>query len=253
MASVDQAQGASESTGEELAFYDDVSRLAESLWNKSKGMVGLNTDPRMFSNALFRRLWSNHRGYTLLWKDRFTLESDILLRSALEAAICIAALVQLREEFVLLMRRDAAHTVLGQIKLNRDNGSLEAVAEGEATVRLLQSGLPLGVKPAKLVWSDLAKAGSASHLYDWHRRLSGLSSHVTGVSILTAFGGDGMDEKQAELKGLQRRLHLIQMAAATLHGSQNHATMHGFNEDYDISLELFGRLDALSFNLPGVT
>lgn len=60
-----------EPTQDELALYDDVSHLAASLWKKSGDMEGLNTDPKMFSNSLFKRLWSNHRGYTLLWNGNF--------------------------------------------------------------------------------------------------------------------------------------------------------------------------------------
>jgi hypothetical protein len=35
---------------------------------------------------LFKRLWSNHRGYAVLWNNRLQTESDIILRSGIEAS-----------------------------------------------------------------------------------------------------------------------------------------------------------------------
>lgn len=248
----DEASKEIEPTKDEVALYDDIARLAKSLWDKSDGMEGLNTDPKMFSNSLFKRLWTNHQGYTLLWKEHYRLESDILLRSALETAICLSALVVLRADFVLLMKRDAAHTLTGQIKIYRDNNATDMVRNSEAVLRLLLKGLPEGVKAAKLDWKELAEIGSAQSLYEWHRRLSGVSSHVTGLSVMDGFGGERLDEKQRELRRLQRKMHLMQMAAATLQGSQHHATMLDATEEHERSRELTDRMNALSWDWPGV-
>jgi hypothetical protein len=151
-----------EPTSEELAIFDDISRLGASLWEKSLDVVGLNTDPKMFSVMLFKRLWSNHRGYTILWNNALHLEADILLRCGLEAAICIAANFKLRDGFVGLVRQDAASTVAGQIKLHRDNSDVEMVREGEAMLREMQAHLPPGTKAARLDWKSLAEQGGAS-------------------------------------------------------------------------------------------
>lgn len=248
----DEARKEIEPTKDECALYDDIAHLAKSLWDKSKGMEGLNTDPKMFSNSLFKRLWTNHQGYTLLWKEHYRLESDILLRSALETAICISALVIMRDDFVVLMKRDAAHTLTGQIKIYRDNDATDMVRDSEAVLRLLLKGLPEGVKPAKLDWKELAEIGSVQSLYEWHRRLSGVSSHVTGLSIMDGFGGEGLDEKQRDLRQLQRKMHLMQMAAAALQGSQHHATMLDATEEYERSRELTDRMNAVSWDWPGV-
>ena len=212
-------------TDDELAFFDDISRLGASLWAKSLEVEGLNTDPKMFSVMLFKRLWSNHRGYTVHWNKALTLESDIILRSGIEAAICIAANFKLRDDFVRLIRQDAIFTLQGQIKLHRDDGDGEMVRQGEAVLRDLLARLPAGAKSAKLDWKRLAEQGCVPELYAWHRMLSGISSHVTGLSVLDGVTGDRTEEMQKELRGLTRKMHLMKMAGATLQGAMLHAGM----------------------------
>jgi hypothetical protein len=226
--------------------------LGAALWARSLEVVGLNTDPKMFSVMLFKRLWSNHRGYTVLWNSGLTLESDIILRSGVEAAICIAANFKMRDDFVRLMRQDAAFTVQRQIRLHRDNGDGDMVREGEAVLRDLQSRFPAGTKAAKLDWRSLAEQGGVSQLYGWHRMLSGVSSHVTGLSILRGVTNAGTAEMQSELRGLTRKMHLMMMAGATLQGSMLHAGMIGDEPKVQEALSLIGRLDGLSMSWPGV-
>lgn len=214
-------------TDEELSIYNEISALGASLWDASLEVVGLNTDPKMFSIMLFKRLWSNHRGYTLLHNNSLFLEADIVLRSGLEAAICIAANFHLRDAFVVLMRRDVAFTLQGQIKVHREGGATDLVRDGEARLRELQASLPPGTKPAKLDWSALAQQGHVQRLYGFHRTLSGVSSHVTGMSVLNGVvdaDGGGMDE-QARYRSLSKKAHLMMMAGATLQGAHMHAQM----------------------------
>lgn len=239
-------------SSEERALFDDISHLANGLWERSTVISGLTTDPRMFSIMLFKRLWSNHRGYTHLWVNNFRLESDIILRSALEAAICLAANLHLREKFVLLMKRDAAFTLQGQIKSHRDAGDTDMVCGTEEALRPLLAGLPDGIKAAKLDWKALAAIGKVPMLYNWHRMLSGVSSHVTGLSILTGVGGEGFDDRQEELKNLTRKMHLMMMAGATLQGCMCHAGMIDSQKDLEAALALTDRMNALSWKWPGV-
>jgi hypothetical protein len=237
---------------EERALFDDISHLASGLWEKSTVIEGLTIDPKMFSIMLFKRLWSNHRGFTNLWVDCFRLESDIVLRSALEAAICLSANLYLREEFVLLMKRDAAFTLQRQIKSHREAGDTEMIRGTEEALQPLLAGLRHGIKAAKLDWKTLAAIGKAPMLYNWHRMLSGVSSHVTGLSILTGIGGEGFDEKQEELKNLTRKMHLMMMAGTTLQGSMCHAGMIGAHKELEVALALTDRMNALSWKWPGV-
>jgi len=216
-----------EITSEELEIYDEISRLADALWKESVKLEALNRDPKLFSIMLFKRLCSNHRGYTVLHNNNFFLEADIILRSGLESAICIAANFQLRDDFVTLMKSDAAHTILGQIKLHREAGAKDLVKDGEATLRFLKAKLPEGMKPNRLNWKTLAQQGKVPQLYEFHRMLSGVSSHVTGMSVLKGIiGADGSGEDaQDELRRISKRMHLMMMAGATLHGSMLHAAM----------------------------
>lgn len=239
-------------TSDELALYDDISKLAERLWGKTVGIRGFNTDPKMYSCVLFKRLWSNHRGYTLLWKNNFRLESDIILRSALEAAICLSALAELKEEFVLLMKQDAAYTITGQIKIFRDNNEVDLVRGYEEELRRLQNGLPAGAKAIKLDWKQLAASGNVPRLYDWHRDLSGVSSHVTGISVLDGFGGEGLNETQQEIRKLHRKMRLMMMAGATLQGSMRHAAMIMDESEVEAALVLINRMNSVSEAWSGV-
>ena len=239
-------------TADELAIFDDISQLGKSLWAKSLEVEGLNTDPKMLSVMLFKRLWSNHRGYTVLWNNALTVESDIVLRSGIEAAICIAANHKLRDDFVLLVRQDAAFTLQGQIKLHRDDGDREMVRHGEAVLRDLLARLPAETKGAKLDWRSLAEQGGVPELYAWHRMLSGVSSHVTGLSLLEGVTGDGMEETGRELRGLTRKMHLMMMAAAMLQGAMLHAGMIEDEVHVRAALSITIRMGKLSLDWPGV-
>ncbi len=212
----------------------------------------MNTDPKMFSAVLFKRLRDHQQGFSLLWKNRFQLEADIILRSALEAAICISALSRIQGEFVTLMRRDSIFTLLAQIKMYREADETKMVGDAEKMVRLLQKGLPEGVKGAKLDFKALAETGEAPVLYTWHRMLSGVSSHVTGLSILFDIGGDGMGERQEWLRKHNRKMHLMMMAGATIHGTIFHAINIEQHDIYDNAIGLANRLSELSREWPGV-
>lgn len=238
-------------TQAELALVNEATALASELWEKSKLVSGLTTDPKMFSVMLFRRLWSNHRGYVLLWNNRLQLESDIILRSGIEASICLAANDTLREEFVALMHGDTIATLKGQIKLHRDEGETDLVRDGEGTLRDMQARHPTGVEAVRLNWEALAKAGGVAQLYGWYRMLSGLSSHVTGASVLTGVTSADGREPRLELQRLQRRMHLMMMLGATLQGSMRHAGMIEDREAVESSLSLLTRLDEMSKSWPG--
>jgi len=240
------------STSEEFEVYDEISRLAGSLWEESLKVEGLGRDPKMFSIMLFKRLWSNHRGYTLMHNNNFFLEADIILRSGLEAAICIAANFQLRDDFVDLMKSDAAHTILGHIKVHREAGATDLVKDGEATLRSLKANLPEGTKPKRLNWKTLAHQGKVPQLYDFHRMLSGVSSHVTGMSVLKGtIGVDGSGEDaQDELRKLSKRMHLMMMAGATLQGSMLHAAIINKEAHSKDAISLLDKLNIISMDWP---
>jgi hypothetical protein len=201
---------------------------------------------------LYRRLWSNHRGFALLWNKGLQLEADIILRSGLEVAICLAANFRKPELFGSLLRSDAASTLQGQIKIHRADGDTEMVKDSEALLRRMQSGFDPGARPAKLDWKSLAGHGDVPRLYDWHKTLSGVSSHVTGLSVLRNVTHEGVALMQEELAGLTRKMHLMMMAAATLQGSTFHAGMVEHHALVEASLALAERMDVVSYEWPGV-
>ena len=168
-----------ETTKEEQSLFNDITAHAASLWDKSRNKTGRSDDPKMFSIMLFKRLWSNHRGYIILWNTNLPTESDIILRSGIEASICLAANYELRDKFVQLMHGDAIFTLKGQIKMWRDEGSLDMVSNCEAVLRDVQSRFTGEAKAARLDWKSLAEKGKVPNLYGWHRMLSGLSSHTS--------------------------------------------------------------------------
>ncbi|MGQ2990225.1 hypothetical protein [Brevundimonas sp.] len=230
-------------TPEDKALYADISSLASRLWTASAAVEGWNTDPKMFSVMLFRRLWGNHRGYTVLFEAGLAVESDIMLRSGVETSICIAANHHLRDGFVLLMKQDAAQTLAGQIKQHRDNNDTDLVREAEAILRSILASLPDGVKAAKLDWKDLAAKGQVPALYSIHRQLSGVSAHVTGISLLPGVDFVGDETPHDHFRMLTKQSQPMWMMAATLHGALIHA---GMIEQLDLLAEavvLAGRLN----------
>lgn len=131
---------------------------------------------------------------------------------------------------------------------------MELVKEGEATLRMLQSTLPNEDKPSKLNWKMLADTGGFPQLYGYHRYLSGVSSHVTGLSILKrVIDADGTDDKQQKLRSLEKKMHLMMMAGATLQGSLVHAGMIDHLPSADAALSLTHKLAHLSHLWPWVS
>jgi hypothetical protein len=240
-----------EPTADELALFDDISALAVALWGNSVGITGRNDDPKMFSIMLFKRLWSNHRGYAVLWNARLQTESDIILRSGIEGSICLVANYVLREDFVRLMLGDAIFTLKGQIKMYRDQGSVAMVQKSEAVLRSLLKRLGDDTKPARLDWKGLAEAGGVPRLYAQHRQLSGLSSHVTGASILTGVAPADRPNPAANLRPMQRKIHLMMMAGASLQGMWRHAEMIADEQGAEDAVALLSRLANLSWDWPG--
>jgi hypothetical protein len=221
------ANGVTALSAEDLAIVDDVSRLGAALWAASLEVLALNTDPKSFSVMLFRRLWSNHRGFIVLWKNHLQTEADIVLRAGLEAAICIAANSALRDDFVRQAKEDVVATLKGQIKMFRAIGATELVRAAEGQLRELLATLAPDSNPQKFDWPALAVAGGVPKLYHFHRALSGMSSHVTGLSLLQGVVGAKFEgkEQQDELRDLTRTAHLMVMTSATLTGCRLHAGM----------------------------
>lgn len=235
-------------TDQELAISVEISGLGESLWAKSEKVTGLFSDREMLSVLMYRRLWSNHRAFVQLWRNALATEADIILLSGLEAAISIAANRQLGSHFGTLVLQNAAFTVLGQIDMHRENDDPRRAAEDEEILRGITAGLPEGVKPAKIDFRALAREGGVPRLYEWHRQLSSVSSHVTGVSIIYGVADETEQARkmQARWHELSNKMRPMMMCSATLTGSLHHAEVIGSAGHLEAARELTERMDKIS-------
>jgi hypothetical protein len=238
-------------THDETVLFDDISSLTERVWDQSKEIAGTIADPKFISVVLFRRLRSNHRAYAVLWRNGYPMEGEIIVRAAIETAICIAANSKMGDEFPRLMRRDAAATLQGQIKLYREADNAEMTKSSEAALRYLQAGFAEGERAVKLDWKSLAEAGGQPQLYNFHKMLSGVSAHVTGLSLIRGVGDAETEEMQATLSGMSERNYFNMMAGATLHGALILSGMIGDACCEQEALALMKRMDALSITWPG--
>lgn len=86
-------------TPDETALFDEISHLTDAIWERSKDVAGTMADPKLVSVILFRRLRGNHRGYAALWNSKCYIEGEIIVRAAVETAICLAANSKMGDEF----------------------------------------------------------------------------------------------------------------------------------------------------------
>ena len=238
-------------TSEERALFDEIAQLADVVWEKSKDIAGTMADPKFVSVILFKRLRSNQRGYAVLWKNECYIEGEIIVRCAVETAICLAANSKMGDKFPRLVLRDAAATLRGQIKLHKEAGDAERVESTEAALHHLEAKFAEGETAAFLHWKSLAEAGEAPLLYNFHKMLSGMSSHVTGLSLIRGLGDDETEELQSELLSLSSRNYFNMMAGAALHGVLLQAGMIDDSDAAAAAMALINRLNDLSMNWPG--
>jgi len=213
---------------QEIEFFDEVTALAEKLAGKSAQIAGAFSDPKMMSNMLYWRLWNHHRAYRALWDVCLFLDADIVLRAALEAAICLAANRKLLGEFADIVRQDATATIKGQVKALvalKDPKAKKAIDQGNKTLHNME-GRPGNTVPAKRIeLAMLADKAGVQHLYWLHRELSGVSSHVTGLSLMRSVKTPAIEDTQDRLNSHQKNHNFMLLANATLTGAFAHASL----------------------------
>jgi len=126
------------------------------------------------------------------------------------------------------------------------------VKNSEAALRHLQAGFVEGEKAVRLDWKSLAEAGGQPLLYNFYKMLSGVSSHVTGLSLIRGVGDAETEKMQATLHALDGRNYFNIMAGATLHGTLIQAGIIDDEACANAALSLVDRMNELSANLPGV-
>lgn len=235
-------------TTNEIDQFDDIGHLVSDVWDQAKSVAGSIADPKLVSMILFKRLRENLSGYVVLWKAGHYVEAEIIVRSAVETAICIVANSKMGNEFPRLLRRDAAATLVGRIKIDRELGNERSIKGSEAALRFLQNDFSEGEKAAYLDFKALAEAGEVPLLYGFHKNLSGLSSHVTGLSVIRGIGDDETKELQDSLSGLSKRNYFNMIAGAVLHATLVQARMIDDAGLIERGLALVERMNALSFD-----
>ena len=166
-----------------VAVVDRLGSLTNELGARCEGVEVQSDDPFLYSVMLFLRLRTNLRGYMLLWHDGSYLYADILLRSMVECAICLAAISAMGADFIEQLRADAASSLKGAIKVWRDEGFMELVQGGERHLREV-FGAASDEASGPLNWKELAEKAGHPRLYNMHRMLSMASAHITGLSLL---------------------------------------------------------------------
>ena len=229
--------------------YDQLGRLAERLWISSKQIETQPSDPRTVSNQLFKRLVHNRRAFSLLWQGRLTTDAEVILRTAIEAAICLANNAARPTEFYEALRSDAARTLRGQIPIwasvDPELGE-DARADHD---QIFGARNPNGKHWDGLDFKLLAERANISKLHDWHRTLSGTAAHVTGISLITdslIVGDADHAELIAESRRRRRRLSLTWMAGVMQISCRSHAITLGLNDFVAEADELTATLNKLS-------
>lgn len=201
-------------------FANDQQKIGAKLSGLTGGWTGLNTDPRLFSCQLFHRLWAHIRAFNLLFSHRLTDDAEIVLRSAVEVAICFASLNSKPVEFVAAVREDAASTTRGQVPL-WTQADAQLGADATANIDAVFGAPADGKKHRRLNFSALADAAGVARLHDWHKHLSATAVHVTGLSLMKSVD----DSLQNEWKSVRRGYALGQSCAVFQLGMTVHAEM----------------------------
>lgn len=227
---------------DDAILFNETNRLGEALWAKTLRTEGLNSDPKMVSCTLYKRLWSHHRGYALLYKDGLVVESDTLLRSSIEVAICLCANFHTEGGLWTQLKQDALHTVTSQINQAREVDDKDLERDGEKARRWLASQMEPNVRARKLEMKTLADDGKVPMLYQFYRGLSGTSSHVTGLSIMRGVVTPDEPTMQEAWTDLTKKTHHLWQIAAVLQGSFCHALLLDEDALAEASIALAKRL-----------
>lgn len=205
------------------AALGDIAAIGNSLGEASMKVRVKGDDPKAMSLALYWRAWSNFRAFTMLWKEDLILEAEIIARSTIETAICLANLAARRQAFLDDLAADMSHTIGGQVKMMRR--AQYDFSEEIATTWAAE----LATKGVRLDLEKLANEGDVKELYTYHRVLSAMSVHITGMSIgrHTPLAGEGDDAEKAleETKEADRRRAVVWMLPAMAATLMAHAGM----------------------------
>lgn len=217
--------------GEWAPILNDIGDLIDRAIARADNMQGTTHDPRIISIFLLRRLRGHRNAFATLTNGQLHLDAEIIVRAAIETAICLGNLDKRGEAFVEDLRSDAARTIKGQIPIWSDVDSELGREAADGLDLLFGATRSDGGKHKSFEWSTLATQAVLPELYRWYKHLSGTSVHVTGVSV---FMNDYPDQRVDELRQL-RRVHAMGMiCGAAVIGCRAHLnTLAHYDLDAD--------------------
>ncbi|RRN64293.1 DUF5677 domain-containing protein [Caulobacter sp. 602-1] len=194
------------------AALGDIAAIGNSLGDASTNIRVTGDDPKFLSLALFWRACNHFQAFTMLWKAKLYIDAEIIVRSSIETAICLANLNARRMDFMNDLIADLSHTMGGQMKMLR-RGQFDFTDEVAA-----QWAEELASKGARMDLETLAKGGHVDNLYAFHRLLSAFAVHITGMSVgrHCPFGDDddGWSKTLEATKEADRRRSVLWMLTA---------------------------------------
>ncbi len=173
--------------------------IAEELYALSTKVTGKAADPQQIAARLFRRLFSNGNAFNILIQNGCDLEAQMVLRHALEVAICLAKLSTNEDEFVRNLLSDTAWTVIGQLPYWYDEA--DQPARKQAVLDQFGQKNSVGKSHQGLQWNDMARTSGVSHLYAFYKNLSGTAAHVSGLSLMLGMANTGLEGLRQKADG----------------------------------------------------
>ncbi len=140
---------------------------------------GTSASPKVIATLIAARAAGNFQGALLLLSRGMVVESRTLVRSCVEASICLAALYDTPDEFSDLLKIDDHSSRRSQAKFILDHKLVSDGAELDrlqALVRTLEKGSNLPIR-------KLAEAGAYSKLYLYYKMLSHDAAHISARAL----------------------------------------------------------------------
>lgn len=172
----------------------DLNRTVQRLFGETSIPFADHLSPPLIARMLLGRALSNFQGAVLLSERGMTVEARTLVRSCLETAFCLTAVLSKGQEFTERLVADAEkhrRMLVGNLLSSDIAGDLGA--DMESRLRSFLASIPADVEPKWLHASQMAEASPLRAMFVFYRELSG-DAHPTVTSMERYFvegGGSG--------------------------------------------------------------